>query len=284
MCYEDFSGENQIIFKRSGDGIVSIGVREQNVKWSLEVDIVGSKKFEIIFQGLPINDNNIMFKGIDDNNEFEIDSTELYIKRRNSELMSLHHHYYCIFSEFFLKKISDGVELELSKAEAYLLNFDFQGLEYNTVGDRIVANQFSINSKEWIFECVLLDKYEQLKNQINAEILKEVIFSKVILKPLVPTSYIGFDQELNSIVLFFSSITLNGVYPQLVKYFNSEEIVGIKIIDTVKKPYNSNASINNLHTYQGLKLCAEKSYNTFKELENPLELMGFVNTITIISR
>lgn len=263
----------------SGIGNLMTDSTSLPVSWEFCLDITGTSHFILKYQRIYYyNPEGHSFSGhCNEMDGWSINIEKLWITSTKSE--GLTEVLYCKSPEFvFIKK---GVEdVHPSKAVVYITNFDFLGLEYSKNNNHMKLDKFSVDLKQSTVDFKLMENSTEIKKLIKNERIHYGILSYLTVKPSESRPIEVIKQEINSITSFLSSFTLTTNYSQKVEYYDdNNELVRFDILDTVKSRFRSEAIIDSFKVKGSIKHIFESSYRKYRELEDSLKLLGYVNRI-----
>ncbi|MDR6717403.1 hypothetical protein [Paenibacillus sp. 2003] len=263
----------------SGTGNLMTASTSLPVSWEFCLDITGTSHFILKYQGPPYyKREEHSFSGYcKEMDGWSINIEKLWVASIVYKSDGLTQVLYCKSPEFIFEKTGEEV-CRPSKAKVYITNFDFLGLEYSRINEHMVLDKFLVDLKRLTIEFKLMEKTKEIKDLINIDRINYGILSYFMVSPYESQTIEELKDEIQSITTFLSSLTLTTNHPQKVEYYNdNNEIVRIDVMDTIKSRFNSNAIIDNLMIRGGLKNLFESSYQKYRELEDPLKLLGYVN-------
>lgn len=261
----------------NGEAIISSGANTQEVYWELCLDVSGEAHLQISYSGIPLRMRNFSLTGETEDKQWIIESEKVYVFNANHNSEGLRNIIYCKAPEINISKKQSG--LEIHRVEVDITNFDFLGSEYTIVDDHYNLNKISVLIPNASLQFILSENYKVIKELLQIRRISKAILSKIILSSNQQITIEELDKEIRQITLFLSSITLNTNYEQLIKYFNGDELVAIKIIDTIKMDFHPNVLIDNHIIRGGINYAFDKMYQEFNMLSEPLRLRGYVNRI-----
>lgn len=125
---------------------------------------------------------------------------------------------------------------------------------------------------------ILDENHKAIKEFLEIGRISKAVLSKIIVSSNQQITTEELNKEINQITLFLSSITLNTNYEQLINYFNNnDEIVAIKLMDTIKMDFHPNVLVDNHIIRGGINYVFDKIYQEFNLLSEPLRLKSYVN-------
>lgn len=261
----------------SGEAVISSETQAQDVHWELCLDVSGETHLQISYSGIPLRMKNFTLTGETEDKQWFVESKKVYIVTTNHNSEGLRNTIYCKTPEInFSKKQCD---LEIQKAEVFITNFDFLGSEYTIVDNHHCLNKIPVSLPNVDLQLILGENYKAVKELLQIRRISKAILSKMIVSSNQQITMEELNKEINQITLFLSSITLNTNYEQMINYFNDEELVAIKIIDTIKMDFHPNVLVDNHIIRGGINYAFDNIYQEFNMLSETLRLRSYVNRI-----
>lgn len=261
----------------NGEAIISSETQAQHVQWELCLDVSGETHLQISYSGIPLRMKDFSLTGETKDKEWIIESEKVYVSNTNHNSEGLRNTIYCKVPEINIsKKQSD---LEIQKAEVFITNFDFLGSEYTIVDNHYCLNKISVSLPNVDLQLILSENHKAVKELLQIRRISKAVLSKIIVSSNHLMTIEELNKEINQITLFLSSITLNTNYEQLINYYNGDELVAFRLIDTIKMDFYPNVLIDNHIIWGGVNYAFNKIYKEFQMLSEPLRLRSFVNRI-----
>lgn len=261
----------------NGEAVISSGAQAQDVHWELCLDVSGETHLQISYSGIPLRMRDFSLMGETEDKQWIIESEKVYVFNTNHNSEGLRNTIYCKAPEINIsKKQSD---LKIHRAEVAITNFDFLGSEYTIVDDHHHLNKITVLIPNANLQFILSENYKVIKELLQIRRISKAVLSKIIVNSNQQITIEELDKEIRQITMFLSSITLNTNYEQLINYFNGDELVAIKIIDTIKMDFHPNVLVDNHIIRGGINYAFDKMYQEFNMLSEPLRLRGYVNRI-----
>lgn len=259
----------------NGEAVISSGAQAQDVHWELCLDVSGETHLQISYSGIPLRMRDFSLKGETGDKHWIIESEQVYVYNTNHNSEGLRNTIYCKAPEINIsKKQSD---FEISKVEVFITNFDFLGSEYTIVDNHHCLNKISVSLPNVDLQFILSENHKAVKELLQIRRISKAVLSKIIVSSNQQITIEELNKEINQITLFLSSITLNTNYEQMINYFNGDELVAIKLMDTIKMDFHLNVLVDNHIIRGGINYAFDKIYQEFSMLSGPLRLKGFVN-------
>lgn len=261
----------------SGEAVISSETQAREVHWELCLDVSGETHLQISYSGIPLRMKNFSLTGETEDKQWFIESETVYIFNTNHNSEGLRNTLYCKAPEINISKKQSN--LEIQKAEVFITNFDFLGSEYTIVDNYHCLNKISVSLPNVELQLILSENHKAVKELLQIKRISKAILSKLIVSPNQQITIEELNKEINQITLFLSSMTLNTNCEQLINYFNGDELVAIKLIDTIKMDFHSNVLVDNHIIRGGINYSFDKIYQEFHMLSEPLRLKSYVNRI-----
>lgn len=261
----------------NGNGVISSEGQTRNVNWELCLDICGESHLQISYSGIQFSKGSFFLRGETEDKCWEIESQNVYILSREYNSEGSKNIFYCKTREINITK--KQCTSEITKAEVFITNFDFTGLEWSENKDSSVLNKFSVALPKMGIQFILNEHHKSINELLRRNRITKAILSKMIVNLNDKMNTDELNNEVTKITLFLSSLTLNSNYEQLINYYHKEELVAFKIIDTVKMDFRRGSLIDNLRIFGGIKNAFIQSYQQFKLLNEPLKLSSFIDRV-----
>jgi hypothetical protein len=267
----------------SGIGTLKSNDLSLKVNWEFCLDISGQSHLILSYTGIPFKLAeagkliNFSLDGISIDKVWNITTNVVFVGSRFHTSDGLQNTLYCKSNEvIFSKEKNDN---RITSISAKVTNFDFLGLDYSEVRDQIFRDKFSVTTSNRDIEFKLVDNYPEIKRLLEINRINYAILSKFKLEMQPDETIEMVNKEIYSITRFLSLLSLNTNYAQLIEYYDRNEMVRFTIIDSLKTNYHQNVLIDNHSVNAGILIAFNQSFEKFKELEEPLQLNGFVNRI-----
>jgi hypothetical protein len=251
--------------------------------WELCQDVSGEIIFILSSSSIIETDKggdfvNFVFKGISNDNNWEITSEKLVIHSQkigwslNDEQIT----YFCSTKMVILKHRHNYRENSFSKALAYLHNFKFIGLDwtkYETINRRDKFN-CQVCNRDIHFK--LLYENKNIEQLIENDRIAKAVLSTMEY-PVNDGETIEFCiEEIEKISYFLSITTLNTNFSPMIELFSGEEKVAIIIKRILSLPYHGNFLIDNLQIKAGIPSFFIQCFKNYITLSNAFDIDQFV--------